>query len=198
MNRTISLIGAAIVCTTVCLFAVCLIVDFSFGSYFVCTLLPMGYIMMAAGLHREASEDRKVAANVGLVFSAIYATLILLVYFAQITSVRLDGLGEETLRVLDFKHGGLLFNYDLLGYAMMALSTFFLGLSMQVKSRADRWLKRLLMLHGVFFVSCFIMPMTGMFRSMANGENSNGGVIALVIWCAYFLPVGVLAYRHFR
>ena len=73
-----------------------------------------------------------------------------------------------------------------------------LGLSMQVKSRADRWLKRLLMLHGVFFVSCFIMPMTGMFRSMANGENSNGGVIALVIWCTYFLPVGVLAYRHFR
>ena len=80
---------------------------------------------------------------------------------------------------------------------MMALSTFFIGLSVRVENRADRWLKRLLKLHGLFFVSCFVLPMTGMFRSMSDGGNSRGGTIALVIWCAYFLPVGVLAYRHF-
>ena len=133
-----------------------------------------------------------------MVFSAVYATLILLVYFAQNTSVRLDGLGDEALRVLDFRRGGLLFNYDLLGYGMMALSTFFLGLSMRVESRADRWLKRLLMLHGAFFISCFLLPMTGMFAGMADGGTGRGGVIALVIWCIYFLPVGLLAWRHFR
>ena len=198
MNRQIPRIGAAIVCATVFLFAVFLIADYSFGSYFVCMLLPLGYIMMAAGLHRDADEDRKVAANVGLVFSAIYATLILLVYFAQTTSVRLDELGDEALRVLDFRRGGLLFNYDLLGYGMMALSTFFIGLSLRAERRADVWLKRLLMPHGAFFISCFILPMTGIFTGMADGGKSNGGVIALVIWCAYFLPVGVLAWRHFR
>ena len=198
MNRQIPRIGAAIVCVTVFLFAVCLIADFSFGSYLVCMFLPLGYIMTAAGLHREAEEDRKVAANVGLVFSAVYATLILLVYFAQTTSVRLDGLGNDALSVLDFRRGGLLFNFDLLGYSMMALSTFFLGLSMRVENRADRWLKRLLILHGVFFISCFILPMTGMFSGMADGEDSNGGMIALVAWCAYFLPVGLLAWWHFR
>ena len=176
MNRQIPRIGAAIVCVTVFLFAVCLIADFSSGAYFVCMLLPLGYIMTAAGFQREAEEDRKVAANVGLVFSAVYATLILLV---------------------DFRRGGLLFNYDLLGYGMMALSTFFLGLSMRAKNRSDRWLKRLLMLHGAFFVSCFILPMTGMFAGMAVGGTSHGGATALVIWCAYFLPVGLLAWRHF-
>ena len=106
MNRQIPRIGAAIVCAMVFLFAVCLIVDFSFGAYFVCMLLPLGYIMMAAGFQHEAEEDRKVAANVGLVFSAVYVTLILLVYFAQTTSVRLDGLGDGALRVLDFRRGG--------------------------------------------------------------------------------------------
>lgn len=196
MNRQIPRIGAAIVCATVFLFAVCLIVDFSFGAYFVCMLLPLGYIMMAAGFQHEAEEDRKVAANVGLVFSAVYATLILLVYFAQTTSVRLDGLGNDALRVLDFRRCGLLFNYDLLGYGMMALSTFFLGLSMRAEKRADRGLKRLLMLHGAFFISCFILPMTGMFAGMAGGTG-RGGAIALVIWCVYFLPVGLLAWRHF-
>ena len=197
MNRQISRIGAAIVSATVLLFAVFLIVDFSFGSYFVCMLLPLGYIMMAAGLQREADDDRKVAANVGLVFSAIYATLILLVYFAQTTSVRLDGLGDDALHMLDFRRCGLLFNYDLLGYGMMALSTFFLGLSMRAENRADRWLKRLLTLHGLFFISCFVLPMTGIFRSMAGGGTGRGGSIALVIWCAYFLPVGLLAWRHY-
>jgi len=64
MNILISKIGAAIVTVTVFLFAVCLITDFSFGSYFVCMFLPIGYIMMSAGFHHESDEEHKVAANV--------------------------------------------------------------------------------------------------------------------------------------
>lgn len=198
MNRTIPQIGAAIVTITVFLFAVCMIVGFDFGSYFVCMLLPLGYIMMAAGFQYESSEDRKVSANIGIIFAAVYAVLILLVYFAQTTSVRLDGLNDQASRILDFGRGGLLFNYDLLGYGMMALSTFFTGLSIAPNSKADKWLKNLMIVHGVFFISCFLMPMTGMFANMASGEAGNGGTIALLAWCAYFFPIGVLAYGHFQ
>ncbi len=198
MNRMIARVGAAIVTVTVFLFALCLIVDFRFGSYLVCMFLPLGYIIMAAGIQHEASEDRRVAANVGVVLGAIYATLILLVYFAQTTSVRLEALSEQAARVLDYRKGGLLFNYDLLGYGMMALSTFFLGLSMEPDGKADKWLRALLLIHGVFFLSCFVMPMTGMFIGLANSDGGNGGTVALLLWCAYFLPVGVLSYLHFR
>ena len=197
MNRLIARIGSAIVAVTVLLFAVCLIVDFTFGSYFVCMFLPMGYIMMAAGLRQESHEDRRVAADVGMVFAGIYAVLILLVYFAQTTSVNLGGLSEGAIAVLDFKRGGLIFNYDLLGYGMMALSTFFIGLSIKARSKPDKWMKALMMIHGVFFIGCFIMPMTGVFASMSSGETSGSGVVALVAWCVYFFPIGVLAYRHF-
>ena len=198
MNRTIPKIGSAVVTITVFLFAACMIVDFSFGSYFVCMFLPLGYIMMAVGFQYESCEERRVPANIGVVIAAIYAVLILLVYFAQTTSVRLENLNEQAIRMLDFERGGLLFNYDLLGYGMMALSTFFIGLSINPNSKADKWLKYLMIIHGVFFISCFIMPMTGMFTSMANGEAGNGGTIALLGWCAYFLPIGVLAYKHFQ
>ena len=102
MNRHISRIGAAVVAATVFLFAVCMIVDFLFGSYLVCMLLPIGYIMMAAGLQQECPAERRVAANVGLILSAVYAVLILLVYFAQTTSVRLEELNEQALRILDY------------------------------------------------------------------------------------------------
>ena len=198
MNKRISRIGAAIVSATVFLFAVCMIVDFLFGSYLVCMLLPIGHIMMAAGFQQECPAERRVAANVGLILAAIYAVLILLVYFAQITSVRLDGLNEPALRILDYQRGGLMFNYDLLGYGMMALSTFFIGLSMKAERRADSWLRGLMLLHGIFFIGCFVMPMTGAFTAMADGEAGNGGTIALLFWCTYFFPIGVLAYRHFE
>ena len=198
MNRVIARTGAAIVTVTVFLFALCMIVDFRFGSYLVCMFLPIGYLMTAAGFQHEASENRRVAANVGVVIGAIYATLILLVYFAQTTSVRLEALNEQAARVLDYRKGGLLFNYDLLGYGMMALSTFFLGLSMEPDGKADKWLRALLLIHGVFFLSCFVMPMTGMFKGLANSDGGSGGTVALLFWCAYFLPVGVLSFLHFR
>lgn len=198
MNRVIPKIGAAIVTITVFLFAVCMIVDFPFGSYFVCMFLPLGYIMMVVGFQYESCEERRVPANIGVAIAVIYAVLIFLVYFAQTTSVRLDKLNEQAIRILDFQRGGLLFNYDLLGYGMMALSTFFIGLSIKPNSKADKWLKYLMMVHGVFFIGCFIMPMTGLFTSMANGEAGNGGTIALLGWCVYFLPIGALTYRHFQ
>lgn len=194
MNRLIPRIGAGIVCVTVLLFALCMLIGFDFGSYFVCMLLPIGYIMLAAGFAHECDSSRKVASNVGMVLAAVYAVLVLLVYFAQNTSVRLGDLGEQSLGILDFKRGGLMFSYDLLGYGMMALSTFFIGLGISPKNRADRWLKGLMTVHGVFFLSCFILPMTGLLGGSSDGI---GGVVALEFWCAYFLPIGVLSFKHF-
>ncbi len=197
MNQVIPKVGAGIVTAAVFLFAVCLLIDFSFGSYLVCMFLPIGYMMMAVGFYYESDEEHKVAAGVGTVFSAVYAVLILLVYFAQVTTVRLEDMTEQAVMILDFRRGGLIFNYDLLGYAMLALSTFFVGLSIKASCKGDKWLRRLMMIHGAFFLSCFIMPMTGAFRGMSDGDTSMGGSAALVCWCIYFLPIGVLAYKHF-
>lgn len=198
MNKTIAETGALIVTITVILFAVCMLIPFDFGSYFVCMILPVGYIMMTAGFFYESDEKHRVAASVGMTFAAVYAVLVFLVYFAQTTSVRLDLLDEQGRRILDFSRGGLFFNYDLLGYGMMALSTFFTGLTIDTETKVNKWLKYLMMVHGIFFFSCFIMPMTGMFSSMSDGGTNMGAVIALEFWCAYFIPVGILSLIHFR
>ena len=197
MNQMLSKVGAIIVTVTVFLFAVCIVCSFHFGSYLVCMFLPIGYIMMSAGFQHESADKTKVSANIGLILAAVYAVLILLVYYAQTTTVRLEELNDQAARVLNYQNGGLLFNYDLLGYGMMALSTFFIGLSIQARDKVDLWLKRLMIIHGVFFLSCFFMPMTGMFTRMADGNRGNGGSIALLFWCVYFLPIGILSFRHF-
>ena len=155
MNQLLSKLGAAIVTISVFLFAVFIICDFSFGSYFVCMFLPIGYIMMSTGFQHESAESTRVSANIGLILAAVYAVLILLVYYAQTTTVRLEELNDQAARVLNYQNGGLLFNYDLLGYGMMALSTFFIGLSIQPENNSDLWLKWLMIVHGVFDVHTY-------------------------------------------
>ena len=197
LNRMIPKVGSAIVTVTVFLFAIFLLINFSMGSYFVCLILPIGFIIMTAGLHNECEGDRKVAANIGLILAAVYSTFIMLVYFTQLTTVKNELLNEQAANLLVFGKFGLIFNYDLLGYGVMALSTFFTGLSMKPKNKTDKWLRALMLIHGVFYFSCTFMPMTGMFAKMSSGGDGIGGRLALVVWCVYFLPIGILSFIHF-
>ena len=196
MNRVIPKIGAAIVTLTVFLFALFILTGFSFGQYLVCSFLPLGYIMMSAGFQHESDADRRVSANIGMIFAAVYAVLVLLVYFSQNTYVRLESLTEPAESVLCFVPGSLMFSYDLLGYGMMSLSTFFIGLSMKPENKPDKWLKYLMIIHGIFFLGCFFMPMTDIFSKPSDSQGM-GGCIALLFWCIYFIPIGILSYRHF-
>ena len=198
LNKLLSKVGSAIVTVTVFLFALFLIIDFSMGSFFVCLILPVGFIMMTAGLHNECEDDRKVAANIGLILAAVYSTFIMFVYFTQLTTVKNEQVSEQAAKLLDMGKFGLIFNFDLLGYGLMALSTFFTGLSMKPKNKTDKWLRALLMIHGVFYFSCTFMPITGIFARMSSGGNGIGGRLALVAWCVYFLPIGILSFLHFH
>ena len=198
LNKMISKTGSAIVTVTVFLFAFFLIINFSMGSYFVCLILPIGFIMMTGGLQNECESDRKTAANIGLILAAVYGTFIMLVYYSQLTTVHNEQLNEQAAKLLKFNKFGLIFNYDLLGYGVMALSTFFTGLSLKPESKTDKWLKALLMIHGVFYFSCTFMPITGMFARMSSGGDGIGGRLALVAWCVYFLPIGILSFLQFH
>ena len=198
LNKTIAKVGSGIVTVTVFLFALFLIIDYSMGSFFVCLILPVGFIMITAGLHNECESECKVAANIGLTLSAVYCTFIMLVYFTQLTTVNNEQLNEQAANLLEMGKCGLVFNFDLLGYGVMALSTFFTGLAMKARNKADKWLRALMMIHGLFYFSCTFMPMTGMFSKMSSGGDGLGGRLALVAWCVYFLPIGILSFLHFR
>lgn len=78
----------------------------------------------------------------------------------------------------------------------MSLATLFLGLSLAPRTRAERWLRGLLMVHGVFAVSCFLMPLLGVFQADMGMDWI--GTAVLMFWCVYFLPIGVLSVGYFR
>lgn len=109
--------------------------------------------------------------------------------------MRFGGLTEQAQALLDFQQMGLFFSFDLLGYALMALSTFFAGLTLDAQTASEKWLKALLLIHGVFFISCLSAPMLGIFTA---GGPAWIGVLVLEFWCVYFFPVGVLSFCRFR
>lgn len=176
-------------------FAICMLMGQTIGSYVSSMLIAFSFIPMACAYVYRSKEQVRVAAYVGLCFAIIYVTVILLVYFAQVTTVRDGGLSSSALQLLDFQQFGLFFNYDLLGYALLSLSTFFIGLSISVTSRIDQWLKWLLLIHGLFALPCLILPMLNLYSTTMQGADWIG-VMILEFWCFYFIPVDCLSCLH--
>lgn len=194
MNRKIGMYSSVSNLIAVICFAVSMLLDFQNGSYLFSMFIAFSFVLMMCGYACLAEREAKAAGYAAVAFSAIYTAIILLVYFAQLTTVRLSSLTEQAAALLDFQRCGLLFNYDLLGYALMSLATFFAGLTVTVRTKADRWLKYLLMVHGVFFISCLLVPMLGVFK--ADGPAWIG-VAVLEFWCLYFCPISALSYLYF-
>ncbi len=194
MNRKIGMYASLLNFISVLAFAVSMLAGFDFGSYFSSMFIALSFVTMTCAFAYFSDKSRKVAGIAASAFAVMYAGIILLVYFAQLTTVRLDELSGSAGRILDFGQFGLFFNYDLLGYALMSLAMFFAGLTVNPCSKADRWLKILLLVHGVFFVSCLVMPMLGVFKA---GSPEWIGAAVLEFWCVYFMPVGILSYVHF-
>ncbi len=151
MNKKIGMYGSAVNFISVLCFALSMLFGFDYGSYFASIFIAFSFVLMMCGYAYFSEKEVKLSGYVSVAFAAIYTAIILLVYFAQLTTVRLNDLTQQATALLDFQQCGLLFNYDLLGYAVMSLATFFAGLTVKPQRKTDKWLKYLLMIHGVFF-----------------------------------------------
>ena len=175
MNKKIGAYGAVVNFVAVFCFALSMLFGFDYGSYFSSMFIAFSFVLMMCGYAYFAPKEAKLAGYVSIAFSAIYTAIILLVYFAQLTTVRLNDLTQQAAVLLDFQQCGLLFNYDLLGYAVMSL-------------------KYLLIVHGVFFISCLVFPIIGLFKA---DSPTWIGVAVLEFWCLYFCPISILSFLHF-
>ena len=198
MGRT----GAAITGLAVLSFSVSMVFglfsNMIFASCLSSIFIAIGFIPFMVSLFSKCKNtDKKAVGLTGIAFAAVYAVIIFLVYYAECTTIRMNSLlSDEALSIISYGHiGSLFFNYDLLGYGFMGLSTFLIGFTIEPKSKGDKVLRGLLWGHGVFFLSCLFMPMFAVFT---KGTSNVPGTILLEIWCAYFIPICILWYRYFR
>ena len=197
MNRKIGMYSSIINMLAVFGFALCMLVGTNFGSYIVCMFIAFSFVPMMCTFCTYCTSESKAAGYTSMIFAGVYSVFILAVYFAQLTAVRLMGLNEQATQIIDYQQFGLFFSYDLLGYGLMAISTFFAGLTIKTKTKANKWLKWLLIIHGIFFFSCLVMPMLGLFSPDMQGVTWMGTAV-LGFWCFYFIPVGILSFLYFK
>ena len=196
MNNRIGMFSSIVNLVAVAGFALSMLAGSNFCSYLFSMFIAFSFVPMIFAYAYFSREKTKLAGYTAAGFAIMYAVIASLVYFAQLTTVGTHGLTPQAIMLLDFQQFGLFFNYDMLGYAFMALGTFFAGLTIEATSKSDRWLKWLLLIHGIFFIICFIMPMLGLFSADMEGAGWVG-VALLEFWCAYFIPVGILSFFHF-
>jgi len=164
-------------------------------SYAVCIVLSFGYLGLTCAFAVTAKQESKASAYFGMALAAVYAVFINLVYYSQITTVIYETAAVDVLEAITYQPGSWMFNLDLFGYGVMSLSTFFIGLSVIAQTRAEKWMRGLMLSAGVFALFSIVMPTLNLF----SDEGSDiYGILALEFWCAYFAPVMVLAARYFK
>lgn len=120
--------------------------------------LGSAFVIMMAALHVAAPEEKKAFSLSGLSFAIMYATLVSMVYFMQLTLVapRLaadDMAGIEFLRFVPYR--SFLFAVDLLGYSFMSVATLLASFALPRASASG--VARVLL-----FVNGLLLPFIGL------------------------------------
>lgn len=199
LNRSLGMAAAIVVATSVASFALSMGVGSENGSYAASLALAWAWIVLAGALASAAAPDRSVAARAGVAFGTLYAGFATAVYFVQLTTVLHQSAPPDILAVLTYQNlGSLMFNFEMLGYALTAMSTLFIGLTVSGETRVGRGLRWLLLAHGVFAPVCLALPMFDVFGAMPRDAGAGIGVAISLGWCAYFLPLALLAFAYLK
>ena len=113
--------------------------------------LALAFVVLMVCVHYYVPEERRVWTLVGLAFAIIYAVLVSIVYFVQLTVVlprMLAGEGESVGVLLFTSFDSFMYALDVLGYGLMSLATLFAAWGFE-GSKLERAIRRAMITNGV-------------------------------------------------
>ena len=124
-------------------------------AYLVCLLLAPSFVVMMTCIHYQAPREKRIWSHVGLCFSIVYAVLISMVYYVQLSAAR--SASAEPLPFV-FTPGSVFFAVDMLGYGFMCLATWFTAGVFGTENRLSLWIRRLFVFHGWLVFPTLVVP----------------------------------------
>jgi hypothetical protein len=127
-------------------------------------MLALAFVVLMACIHYYAPEGRRLFSQIGLAFAIVYATVITLDYFLQITVVQPGILSGETAGLslfTQYNPHGIFIALEALGYFMMSVAFLFVA-GVFARGRLERALRWLFV--GSFILvagSFFALPLLG-------------------------------------
>lgn len=113
-------------------------------------LLGLSFVVLMVSIHYCADAAARIWSHVAVIFAAMYATLISIVYYVQLAFVlprlaRGEAGGIELLIFEPFD--SFLYAVDVYGYSLMSLSTLFAA-AVFSGSGIERWIRWTLIANG--------------------------------------------------
>lgn len=164
-------------------------------SYASSMILALCFVMLTVA--NEAFATRKVCAKLATSFAMIYCTMACIVYYTNLTFVRLaEAPSPEALSIVQFDPPrSAFFAIDQLGYFFMSLSIICIAWTLP-PSKFRWWLGFL----GVWGATCIALPlMPSQYQSSHDGDNAMFGILLLTVYGLPFVPTYAgLAYHYSR
>jgi len=151
-------------------------------------LLTPTFLVVMACIHCYAPSDKKVFSLVGLSFAIIYATMISINYFIQLTFVRQSSFDVEIFAMDNPQ--SMMWVIEVLGYFFMGLSTLFVAPIFK-SGKLESLIRWLFVANGILSIGGLV----GYAMGLDMGTLLGG----LVIWTVV-MPVStaLLAYSFRR
>lgn len=177
------------------LFALSMAAELLYWAYFVCLLLPVAYILLCLAHSRTLTNTRlQIFADAAVVFATMYAICISIVYYVQLTFVRLGNPSPVILSVVEYYPPSAFFAINALGYSFLGISTIFVGFALE----GNKLLKAALFFHGLQCLVGLIICSTPFVYTEESRDKVGEYSIPLYAWCLVFAPTCVLLSLHFR
>jgi hypothetical protein len=112
-------------------------------SGFIVTFL---FLIVIICIYYSTSDEKKILGHIGLSFGIIYATMISMNYFIQLTFVRFDAFNIEIFSMKNPQ--SMMMTIEILGYFFMGLSTLFIAPIFQ-SGRLEKSIRWLFVFNGI-------------------------------------------------
>jgi hypothetical protein len=122
----------------------------SASIYFVSNIsgfvLTSIFLIVIICIYSIAPEDKKILGHIGLSFAIIYATMISVNYFIQLTFVQFGAFNADIFSMKDPQ--SMMMTIEVLGYFFMGLSTLFIAPLFQ-SGKLEKSIRWLFVFNGV-------------------------------------------------
>ncbi len=109
-------------------------------------ILTSIFLIVILCIYSIAPEDKKILGHIGLSFAIIYATMISVNYFIQLTFVQFGAFNTDIFSITNPQ--SMMMTIEVLGYFFMGLSTLFIAPIFQ-SGRLEKSIRWLFVFNGI-------------------------------------------------
>ena len=167
------------------------------GMFFSGIVIALSFIFMVYSYLVFSNDENKPYIIFSLILSIVYFIYILFGYSIQFSGLFFLGNTEKKFMLSNYYNFESFLNFNIFGYLLLSLSSFFIGLSIETNSKKDNILKLMMLNHTIFGIF-FILSLFKMIFNYVSDYYFLTGLVIKIKWCIYFSLICILSFGYFR